>query len=85
MSGKRPSLAESLQRAARQELPPPVTSASESAITARRQPGRRLLCGDACREKEGHGYARPRHAQAAQGSRRRTRYHDGGAVGRGNH
>src|ERR1700693_722149 len=31
MSGKRPSLAESLQRAARQELPPPVTSASESA------------------------------------------------------
>ena len=31
MSGKRPSLAESLQRAARQELPPPVTSASASA------------------------------------------------------
>jgi hypothetical protein len=31
MSGKRPSLAESLQRAARQELPPPVTSVSESA------------------------------------------------------
>ena len=73
MGGKRPSLAESMRQAVR---PDPEAAPSPPAPATppvpRHSPRRRLLRGDASRQKEGDRHARSRHAQAAQEPRRRT-------------